>query len=286
MLWANIVRQYVFADGIAVEVNQCIGINLETGEQTVFGEQELHYRNNNWKYWGIGKDKIILVEQKYAEEPLYPEEFFEAYKQSPENFTLSIYGTYEDDKISKYSKYYAYLLYAEQIYNFYIYDVKTGEMKLWMQEEPFESYDEFGAASLRMTIYCFQGWEDEHTILVSDYTRDIDGENVYQVDLNTNEWTLLFSIKDGGTIGNEKGYFIEHIPYIEFIDDEISHIYRFNRKTKETEFLFADKRGGSLHIVGETSKYFIGYLDDALHIIEKEDYYAGRLDKAKLVMIQ
>lgn len=70
------------------------------------------------------------------------------------------------------------------------------------------------------------------------------------------------------------------------IDEKTSHIYYFNRETKETEFLFADKRGGSLRIVGETSKYFIGYLDDSLSVIEKEDYYAGKLEKARLVMIQ
>lgn len=186
MLWTDLVREYVFEDGVGVQVNQCIGINLDTGEQIVFGDEELHYKNSNWKYWGIGKDKIILVEQRYAEEPLYPEEFFEVYKQSPESFTLSVYGTYEENEIAKYSKYYAYLLYAKQIYDFYIYDIKTGEMKFWMQEDPYERYDRFGAASLRVTAYHFQGWENENSILVSNYMRDVEGEQVYQVDLNTN----------------------------------------------------------------------------------------------------
>uniref|UniRef100_UPI0040561662 hypothetical protein n=1 Tax=Agathobacter sp. TaxID=2021311 RepID=UPI0040561662 len=285
MLWADIVRQYVFDDGVAVEINQCIGINLETGEQTVFGEEELHYRNSNWKYWGIGEDKVILVEQKYAEEPLYPEEFFTAYEQSPESFILGPYSVYKEEEIAKHTRYYAYLLYASQIYDFYIYDVKTGEMKFWMQEEPYERYDEFGAAALRTTTYHFEGWEDEDTIIVCDYTKGIDGELIYLVDLNSYEWTLLFSINDGGIIGNEKGHFMEDIPYLEYIDEETTHIYRFNKETNETEFLFADKRGGSLFILGETSKYYIGYLNDALSVIEKEDYYAGRLDEAKLAML-
>lgn len=292
MVWATLVMEYIASEeegSLHTKlINKSIGISLKTGEIKELHETYEDDANPIWTFEAFSEDKIVLREETWVNDVLSEKEFRTEYTKSPENFNIP------DDWQNKFSEegamwiygYERYLEYQKKVYNYYLLELEDMSMKLLFQEEPYEEFWEDGMLNLRMSNYRFRGWNDGK-LIVEDFMLESDMGAIYTVNEDNGSMELLLEIESGGIVAIEQGDFMDGLLVANYIDDGKCNICHYDYQTEELKFLFEDVQEISFRPIGETSKYFIGRMNESasLGVIEKQDYYAGDFDKMKEIFV-
>lgn len=264
---------------------QYIWIDLKSGEITEINERSTE--QVVWKLEGIQQDNLIFSKRENRIPLLSKEEFESAYQT----------GKIQDDGLrtdNREERYYYYMndwypLHCEPFQTYLCYDWNTLEETALDGQDMQIMYGTDGNYLGELSVYLFEGSYGD-SYLVEKPVWEGSGTELFLLNKETGEKTLLLHIEDGGILAMEQGNMISVIfeesklLYCEYKAGEKADIFLFDIASKESRKLFEDERNITFRIIDDTQEYFIGkiYSESGydLYKIAKNDYYNGSFDKA------
>lgn len=259
---------------------------IELKDGTVTTVNEIVHNTEEYSLEGISKDVLIFKVRENQMKMLTEKEFYQAYADG--EFTKDAFSTeYEEDLYFEYtSKWYP--ANCIPIEKYVSYDLKKREKTVLEELSVMMTFDDDGYQIGELPKYIFLGeYNDEFLVSEPDWNSTFSRVFLWNVKNGSKEEVL--SIKDGGTLSRETGCVSQNVYddgkflYCEYGNDDKAIVYQYDIQTETSRELFEDKRNITFRIINDTEEEFIGkrYTDYgySLYRINKEDYYAGKMDR-------
>lgn len=287
---AIVCMEYVYVnnemeDELDMDRMQFKIISLEDGSVTTVNE----IVNNTEEYSleGVSKDVLMFMVRENQIKMLTEKEFQQAYLAG--EFPKGTFSAKnEQDLYFEYtSKWYPANCSPTEKYIYY--NLKTQEKTVLEESPAMLTFDDDGYQIGELPKYIFLGVYDDNFLVSEPDWNGISRIFLWNVKNGNKEEVLL--IEDGGTLSRETGNANQNVYddgkflYCKYENEDKAVIYQYDIETATSKELFEDKRNITFRIINDTKKEFIGkkYTDFgySLYRINKEDYYAGKMEKMK-----
>lgn len=284
---------------------QIMCIDLKSGEKKVLEEISGAATDTELELSLISENKIVMVKKEAPEvltglefeqklkDPVFVKQLQEMRDSVPE---LQMQDSWKESLSAFYVEYAQYYL-ADCTYSILVMDCDTNEISTFTEQKCELWYDSDGVVQGFHTPYSVLDWYEGDIILFSmdEKEGDIKDTKLWRWKLSEKEPEKLMDIGNGsfpmmsfGTVGRyvHDGNKLIYLTYCD--DGENAEIQLYHLDTGDSENLYQDTKYVTFRFLGETEDSFIGDMVDGdnhgIYKIQKDDYYAGNLDKAEFLM--
>lgn len=284
---------------------QIMCVDLEGGEKEVLAEATGAAIDTELELSLISEDKIIMVKKEAPEvltglefeqklnDAVFVKQLKEMRESVPEDQMQDSWKESLSAFYVEYAKYYM----TNCTYSILVMNCGTGDVTTLAEQTCELWYDQKGTVQGFHTPYSILDWYEGDIILFSmdEKEGDIKDTKLWRWKLSEKEPEKLMDIGNGSfpmmSFGTVKKYVHDgnELIYLIYCDDgENAEIQLYHLDTGKSEILYQDTKYVTFRFLGETQDFFIGDMVDGDHHgiykIQKDDYYAGNLDKAEFLL--
>ena len=274
-----------------LETQQCVAINLKTGDITEVTEKDKEDVRCNID--AVSKDYCIVNLSGESEKLLSEKAFYKKFES----------GDFDNNKNIKNAEnpYEAYYMnYSAEIpkwYKFVLFDLNKNETSVLEEGNLEKAIDENGEYYADFQPFYISGIYGEYVIIetfketniADEGVRGVSENKVYKWDFKNNKKELILDIDNGYVFdagGLEAGVVVDEnkLLYLKRKSGMKADYYSYNLDTGEEKKLYEAERNVPYRIAGETEDSFIYYTSTdekkLMYMMKKSDYYKGDFDKS------
>ena len=290
--WITVCWDYIDETGSSSystgEGAQIIGVSLTDGAMVTLNEVP---EDDSVSYSLAAVSPDYAVVRKSWREPRQPDQetFYEELERGE-------HPEFEDEEYP-YNAYYGW--WQKNFKDFYeltVYDLSTGESRLWFSGEELQAYNEEGDRSASTSLHQFMGTAADGRLLYWRYDEtfaekgisDSTGVYVYTWDPATDAVEELIHVENGNVIlpnyhGNISASLVDDGTRFYYRMDEANgskEVYSYNLTTGESTKLFDQPEDITFFLNGVSGDWYMGRKsgESGYYAIPKADYEAGNLD--------